>query len=42
MKAAGIDLSDVRDGRRPGSQVFTVKSHTENVPTLMIGGIGRW
>jgi len=42
MKAAGIDVSDVRDGRRPGSQVFTVKSHTENVPTLIIGGIGRW
>jgi catechol 2,3-dioxygenase-like lactoylglutathione lyase family enzyme len=42
MKAAGIDISDVRDGRRPDSQVFTVKSHTENVPTLIIGGIGRW
>ena len=42
MKAAGIDVSDVRDGRRPGSQVFTVKSHTEKVPTLIIGGIGRW
>ena len=42
LKAAGIDVTDVRDGRRPGSQVFTVKSHTEGVPTLVIGGIGRW
>jgi catechol 2,3-dioxygenase-like lactoylglutathione lyase family enzyme len=42
LKAAGVDVSDVRDGRRPGSQVFSVKSGTENVPTLVIGGIGRW
>ncbi|MGD9885154.1 MAG: VOC family protein [Reyranella sp.] len=42
LKAAGIDVTDVRDGRRPGSQVFTVRSHTEGVPTLVIGGIGRW
>jgi catechol 2,3-dioxygenase-like lactoylglutathione lyase family enzyme len=42
LKAAGVELSDIRDGRRPGSQVFTVKSHTEGVPTLIIGGIGRW
>lgn len=42
LKAAGIDVSEPRDGRRPGSQVFTVKSHTAGVPTLVIGGIGRW
>jgi catechol 2,3-dioxygenase-like lactoylglutathione lyase family enzyme len=42
LKAAGIDVSEPRDGRRPGSQVFTVKSHTGGVPTLVIGGIGRW
>ena len=42
LKAAGLDVSEWRDGRRPGSQVFTVKSHTEGVPTLVIGGIGRW
>ena len=42
LTAAGIDVTDVRDGRRPGSQVFTVRSHTEGVPTLVIGGIGRW
>jgi catechol 2,3-dioxygenase-like lactoylglutathione lyase family enzyme len=42
LKAAGIDVSAPRDGRRPGSQLFSVKSHTEAVPTLVIGGIGRW
>ena len=42
LEAAGVDVSEVRDGRRPGSQVFTVKSHTEGVPTIVIGGIGRW
>jgi catechol 2,3-dioxygenase-like lactoylglutathione lyase family enzyme len=42
LEAAGIDVSEPRDGRRPGSQVFTVRSHTEDVPTLVIGGIGRW
>ena len=42
LKAAGVDVTEPRDGRRPGSQVFTVKSHTEGVPTIVIGGIGRW
>ena len=42
LKAAGIDVSEPRDGRRPGSQVFTVKSGTAGVPTIVIGGIGRW
>jgi catechol 2,3-dioxygenase-like lactoylglutathione lyase family enzyme len=42
LMAAGVEVSDIRDGRRPGSQVFTVKSHTEGVPTIVIGGIGRW
>ncbi len=42
LKAAGIEVSDPRDGRRPGSQVFVVKSGTGGVPTIVIGGIGRW
>lgn len=42
LAAAGLDVTDVRDGRRPGSHVFTVKNHTGSVPTLVIGGIGRW
>lgn len=42
LKKAGVELSAPRDGRRPGTQVFTVHSHTANVPTLVIGGLGRW
>ena len=40
MTASGIDVSEMRTGRRPGTQVFTVKSHTAGVPTLVIGGEG--
>ena len=42
LKTAGLDVSEPRDGRRPGSQVFTVKNGTEGVPTIFIGGVGRW
>jgi catechol 2,3-dioxygenase-like lactoylglutathione lyase family enzyme len=42
LKKAGVEVSAPRDGRRPGSQVFTVQSHTANVPTIVIGGVGRW
>lgn len=37
LRTAGIDVSEIRKGRRPGTQVFTVKSRTGNVPTLMLG-----
>ena len=42
LKKAGVEVSDPRDGRRPGTQVFSVESHTANVPTIIIGGIGHW
>ena len=42
LKTAGLDVTAPRDGRRPGSQVFGVKDRTEGVPTLVIGGVGRW
>ena len=42
LKAAGVDVSAPRTGRRPGTQVFSVNSHTEGVPTIVIGGVGRW
>lgn len=42
LKQAGLDVSEPRDGRRPGSQVCTVKNGTEGVPTILIGGVGRW
>ena len=37
LRGAGVDVSDIRTGRRPGTQVFSVKSHTAGVPTLLIG-----
>ncbi len=34
--AAGLEVSDIRDGRKPGSRVATVKTGTFGVPTLLI------
>jgi catechol 2,3-dioxygenase-like lactoylglutathione lyase family enzyme len=42
LKAGGVEVSAPRDGRRPGTQVFTVHSHTANVPTIVIGGVEHW
>lgn len=36
LAAGGVDVSEVRVGRRPGSRVMTVKSGTCGVPTLLI------
>jgi catechol 2,3-dioxygenase-like lactoylglutathione lyase family enzyme len=33
---AGLDVSEVRTGRRPGTRVLTVKSGTCGVPTLLL------
>lgn len=33
---AGLNVSEVRSGAKPGSRVFTVRDHTCGVPTLMI------
>jgi len=32
-----IEVSEIRTGRKPGTDVFTVKSHNFNIPTLFIG-----
>lgn len=37
LRDAGVEVSAVRAGRRPGSRVFTVRSGTMGVPTLFIG-----
>ena len=42
LKAAGVDVSALRTGRRPGTEVFSVNSHTEGVPTIVIGGLKHW
>jgi catechol 2,3-dioxygenase-like lactoylglutathione lyase family enzyme len=38
IAAAGLDVSEVRKGRKPGTSVFTVRSGTGGVPTLMLSG----
>ena len=40
LLAAGVAVTEIRDGRKAGSRVATVKSHTSGVPTLLIGGEG--
>jgi catechol 2,3-dioxygenase-like lactoylglutathione lyase family enzyme len=42
LKSAGVEVSEPRAGRRPGTHVFTVQSHTANVPTIVIGGVEHW
>jgi catechol 2,3-dioxygenase-like lactoylglutathione lyase family enzyme len=42
LKTAGVEVSEPRNGRRPGTQVFGVQSHTANVPTIVIGGLEHW
>jgi catechol 2,3-dioxygenase-like lactoylglutathione lyase family enzyme len=32
----GIEVSEIREGRKPGTRVCTVKSHTLKVPTLLV------
>jgi predicted enzyme related to lactoylglutathione lyase len=36
LRESGVEVSDIREGRKPGTRVCTVKSHTLNVPTLLI------
>jgi len=36
LQAAGLDVSEVRPGRKPGTRVFTVRDGTCGVPTLML------
>lgn len=36
LSAAGFDVSEVRAGRKPGTQVFTVRDAPAGVPTLIL------
>lgn len=36
LSKQGVTISEIRAGRKPGTQVFTVKSHTDNIPTLFL------
>jgi catechol 2,3-dioxygenase-like lactoylglutathione lyase family enzyme len=35
----GIDVSDIRGGHKPGTQVATVRSGAAGIPTLLIGAL---
>jgi hypothetical protein len=37
LSARGFDVSEIRAGRRPGTQVCTVRDRTHGVPTLILG-----
>jgi catechol 2,3-dioxygenase-like lactoylglutathione lyase family enzyme len=36
LTAAGVDVSDVRNGRKPGTRVLTVRNGTCGIPTLLV------
>jgi catechol 2,3-dioxygenase-like lactoylglutathione lyase family enzyme len=36
LTAAGVDVSEIRTGRKPGTRVMTVRTGTSGVPTLMV------
>ena len=36
LDAAGVSHSEIREGRKPGTRVASVKSHTLGLPTLLI------
>ena len=36
LAQAGVDVSEVRNGRKPGTRVMTVRSGTCGVPTLLV------
>jgi catechol 2,3-dioxygenase-like lactoylglutathione lyase family enzyme len=41
LAGAGFDVSEVRKGRKPGTEVFTVRDRTRGVPTLMLSASPR-
>jgi len=41
LAASGVDVSDVRTGRKPGTRVATVRSGTCGIPTLLVEKTAR-
>jgi catechol 2,3-dioxygenase-like lactoylglutathione lyase family enzyme len=41
LASAGVDVSDVRTGRKPGTRVLTVRSSTCGIPTLLVERTAR-
>jgi catechol 2,3-dioxygenase-like lactoylglutathione lyase family enzyme len=40
LQAAGLDVSEVRTGRKPGTRVLTLRDATCGVPTLLLEPAG--
>ena len=36
LQEAGLEVSEVREGRKPGTRVFTIRTGTFGVPTIVI------
>ena len=36
LVSAGVDVSEVRTGRKPGTRVLTVRNGTCGIPTLLV------
>jgi hypothetical protein len=36
LVAAGVSVSEVRNGRKPGTKVLTVRNSTCGIPTLLV------
>ena len=41
LVSAGVDVSDVRTGRKPGTRVLTVRNGTCGIPTLLVERTAR-
>jgi catechol 2,3-dioxygenase-like lactoylglutathione lyase family enzyme len=41
LTSAGVDVSDVRTGRKPGTRVLTVRTGTCGIPTLLVERTAR-
>jgi catechol 2,3-dioxygenase-like lactoylglutathione lyase family enzyme len=41
LASAGVDVSDVRTGRKPGTRVLTVRNGTCDIPTLLVERTAR-
>ena len=41
LASAGIDMSDARTGRKPGTRVLTVRNGTCGIPTLLVERTAR-
>jgi hypothetical protein len=41
LVAAGIDVSEVRTGRKPGTRVMSLRSGSCGIPTLLVERTGK-